>query len=352
MPNGLRRDTTLAKKDSLTYDLNEVIPGVDLQEQYGLQVLAATPVRAVVRIETDQGVFALKKVSHKPEKVQFLYEAQEHLWNNGFQNLPRFVLTRAGKPYVDLGEELLFLNTWLDGVESNVRDPQQLEEIVRLQARLHEASRGFAPSLGATIKTRWAGWIERFQDQQNDMLLCYDRYKEQEPQNELEKAFLETIEPMLEMGEKSLQLLKASPYPDVLRRERRLRGFVHGDFTYHNFIRSPEGVMQVIDFDYCAHELRAHDFARFLRKMLRRNDWDVEVANTILKTYHTVDPLFEDELQVLKAVLYFPQRYWRAVERGFLSHRYTPEGSVKKMRQEVARLEEWKRCLEAFPTSL
>jgi CotS family spore coat protein len=342
----------LAKKDSLTYDLSTVIPGVDLQELYGLEVKSAKEVRAVVRLETDKGVFALKKVSHKPEKLQFLYEAQEHLWNNGFQTLSRFVKTLDGKPFVDLGDELMFLNTWLDGEEMNVKSREHLIEVVQLQARLHQASRGFNPSVHASIKTRWAGWIERFEDQLNDILIVHDRLKGQTPESELEFVFLKTVEPMLEMAEKSVDLLKASPYQDVLYRERQLRGFVHGDFTYHNFIRSPQGVMQVIDFDYCAHELRAHDFARFLRKMLRRSDWNPEVAETILRTYHAVDPLHEDELQVLKAVMYFPQRYWRAVERGFLSHRYSPEGSVKKMRQEVAKLDEWKRCLDVFPTSL
>ncbi|KEO82739.1 CotS family spore coat protein [Tumebacillus flagellatus] len=342
----------MAKKDSLTYDLGTVIPGVDLQQLYGLEVLSAEPVRAVVRMETDKGVFALKKVSHKPEKLQFMYEAQEHLYHNGFQELPRFIKTLDGKPFVDLGEELLFLNTWLDGEEMNVHSREELIEVVKLQARLHAASRGFEPSVNASIKTRWAGWIERFEDQLNDILIVHDRLKGQEPQNEMEAAFLETVEPMLEMSRKGVELLKASPYLDVLYRERSQRGFVHGDFTYHNFIRRPDGVMQVIDFDYCAHELRAHDFARFLRKMLRRSDWNPETADLILSTYHTVDPLHPDELEVLKAVLYFPQRYWRAVERGFLSHRYSPEGSVKKMHQEVAKLDAWKACLDVFPTSL
>lgn len=340
------------QEQELTYELNRLIPGVDLQELYGLQVIAAKPVRAVTKIETDKGTFALKVVSHKPEKLQFIYEAQEHLYNNGFQDLPRFVKTLDGRPFVEIEDGLLLLNTWLDGEESNVRDPEQLKQIVQLQARFHQASRGFAPSVDATIKTRWAGWIERFEEELADIVNMYERLKDHEPQNELETVFLQTVEPMLEMAQTGVKLLKESPYLDVLRRERRLRGFVHGDFTYHNFIRSSDGVMQVIDFDYCAHELRVHDFARFMRKMLRRTNWSAEVGNSILQTYHEIDPLFEDELQVLKAVLYFPQRYWRAVERGFLSHRYTPEGSIKKMRQEVERLENWKRYLDQFPTRL
>lgn len=343
----------MAKKQTeLTYDLNELIPGLDLQKEYGLTVLSAKPVRAVVKIETDQGNFALKKVSHKPEKLQFMFEAQEHLYNNGFTKQARFFKTKDGRPFVEVEDGLVFLNTWLDGQESNVRDPQQLKQIVHLQAQLHEASKGFTPSIDASIKTRWAGWVERFEGELADIRNTYERFQGVEPATEQEVAFLETVEPMLEMAEHGVKLLKESPYLDVLRRARKERGFVHGDFTYHNFILGLDGEMQVIDFDYCAHELRVHDFARFMRKMLRRTDWDIETGNGILQTYHRINPIREDELAVLKAVLYFPQRYWRAVERGFITHRYSPEGSIKKMRQEVARLDNWKRYLDAFPSKL
>jgi CotS family spore coat protein len=342
----------LAKEKELTYELKDFAPEVELEDVYGMKILDAKQVRAVVKLKTDQGTFALKKVNHKPEKLQFIYEAQEHLWNNGFKKLPRFVKTLDGRPFLELEDGLIFLNNWIDGEESDVNDVEQLKQIVRLQAKFHQASRGFTPSVGAHIKTRWAGWIERFEDELQDIVNTYGRFKGQDPQNELEATFLETVEPMLEMAEMGVRLLKESPYLDVLRRERGLRGFVHGDFTYHNFIRTPDGDMQVIDFDYCAHELRAHDFARFMRKMLRRTDWSIETGNLILQTYHEVDPLHEDELMVLKAVLYFPQRYWRAVERGFISGRYSPEGAMKKMRQEVAKLDNWKRYLDAFPTRL
>jgi CotS family spore coat protein len=315
-------------------------------------VLDAKQVRAVVRLETDKGVYALKKVSHKPEKLRFMFEAQEHLWKNGMQNQARFVKTLQGEPFVTVDDGLLFLCDWIEGEEANVMNLEELKQVVRLQARLHKASRGFAASVDASIKTRWAGWIERFEEMLADIENCYARLQGQVPQNELEATFLETVDPMLELAREGVRLLKESPYLEVLRRERRLRGFVHGDFTYHNFIRTPEGDMLVIDFDYCAHDLRAHDFARFMRKMLRRTNWDEKIGNTILKTYHEVDPLHEDELLVLRAVLHFPQRYWRAVERGFLSHRYTPEGAVKKMRQEVGQFEAWKRYLAAFPTRM
>ncbi|HEU4964877.1 MAG TPA: CotS family spore coat protein [Bacilli bacterium] len=343
----------MAKKETeLTYDLNDIIPGLDLKKEYGLTVQSAKPVRAVIKIETDQGAFALKKVSHKPEKLQFMFEAQEHLWNNGFTEQARFFKTLDGRPFLEVEDGLVFLNTWLEGVESNVKDPEQLKQIVRLQAKLHEASKGFVPTVDAAIKTRWAGWVERFEDELSDIVNTYDRFRGVEPTSEQEMAFLETVDPMREMAEHGVRLLKQSPYLDVLRRARKERGFVHGDFTYHNFIIGPDGEMRVIDFDYCAHELRVHDFARFMRKMLRRTDWDIETGNLILQTYHEINPIYEDELAVLKAVLYFPQRYWRAVERGFITHRYSPEGSTKKMRAEVARLANWKRYLDAFPSRL
>jgi CotS family spore coat protein len=329
-------------------------PLAEVEAKYGIHVKKWEPVRAVWKLTTDQGVYALKKVVHPEEKLLFIYQATEHLWKNGFTALSRFVPTKEGQPFIKKEDGLYFLSEWIAGHESDLNDPDELKQAVELMARLHFASRGFVPTIDAMTKTRWAGWVERFESELHDLVTQKLRISETPASqwNELEYVFMQTIEPMMEMAETGVQILRESGYPRVLGEARKQRGFVHGDFTYHNFIRMTDGNMSVIDFDYCAFELRVHDLARFMRKMLRRSHWDPELGHTILSQYHAVNPLSQDELEVLRAVLYFPQRYWRAVERGFVSGRYTPENAMKKMKQEVADVEAWKSFLLQFPSAL
>jgi CotS family spore coat protein len=329
-------------------------PLADVETMYGIRVQKCVPVRAVWKLTTDRGEYALKKVVHAKEKLMFIYQATEHLWKNGFTNLARFIPTREGHPFIEGADGRYFLTEWIEGRESDLEDPAELKQAVELMARFHLASRGFVPTIDAMTKTRWAGWIERFEKELQDLVTQKLRIMEtpSDQWTEMEQVFMQTIEPMLEMAEMGVKLLHQSDFPQVLGRERKLRGFIHGDFTYHNFILTADGNMSVIDFDYCAFELRVHDLARFMRKMLRRSHWDVDLGHTILSDYHAIAPLCDGELEVLRAVLYFPQRYWRAVERGFVSRRYSPQNAMKKMKQEVADIEQWRMFMQKYPSTL
>lgn len=334
------------------YYLEDLYDNNEVQHNWNLKILDAKQVRAVLKIFTNQGVFALKKVKHDPMKMQFIFEAQEHLWQNKFHMQPRLLRTVSGCPFVEVEDGLIFLSSWIEGKESNLEDPRELKEVVRLQAKLHKASRGFSPSNNAYKKPGWDNWIERHEQRLEEIKDTYNGLKTRKPETKQEKVFLETSKPMIEMAETSVRLLKDSPYQKVLCRARQECGFIHGDFTYHNFIRTKNGDMNVIDFDYCAQNLRVQDFAHFMRKILRRTDWSIKTGNSILRTYHEVDSIHEDELALLRAVLYFPKRYWRVVKREFDPTGHTKKDSNRNMRNDFSQLENWKRYLDAFPVKL
>lgn len=73
--------------------------------------------------------------------------------------------------------------------------------------------------------------------------------------------------------------------------------------------------MYIIDFDYCKREIRTYDIANFMKKVLKRVDWNIEYAEAIIDAYNAVSPLREEEYEVLYAYLLFPQRYWRLANR-------------------------------------
>ena len=50
-------------------------------------------------------------------------------------------------------------------------------------------------------------------------------------------------------------------------------------------------------------------------KVLKRVDWDINFAKSILEAYQSVSKLKEEEYKVLYAYLQFPQRYWRLANR-------------------------------------
>lgn len=339
-------------KRGIKINVDEFISAAKLDENWGLTVLSAKQVRAIVKVETNKGTYALKKVDYSPEKLNFIYEAQEHLWKNGFQNQSRWLVTKSGKPFFEIGNgHSYYLNNWINGKESDIKKLDQLIEITELQATLHQSSRGFIPSPNAEIKTRWEDWESDYELNIARLRNLYNQVKIG-PESDMDLAFLNTAEEAIKMAETGMELLKASAYKEVLNQAIDEKGFVHGDFVYHNFIRSNEGKMHVIDFDFCVQNLRVRDLAVFLVSLMHRADWDVVLNEKILKAYHKVYPLSEEELKILKAIMHFPKHYWRVVMRGFITERYTSKKTIRKLRKEYKKLMKLQRYLDSFPSRL
>ncbi|WP_180954439.1 CotS family spore coat protein [Bacillus sp. V5-8f] len=340
------------RKKDIKIKLIDFISDANLEKHWGLTVKNAEQVRAVVKVETDKGTYALKKVDHKPQKLHFIYEAQEHLWKNDFHNQPRWRITCNGQSFVPASDgNFYFLNEWIDGTESDIRKLDQLKEIMRLQAALHHCSVGFSPSPYAVIRTKWHGWDKKYESAVEKLKSLYNEVKQQ-PESHLGSVFLETAPVMIKMADDGKKHLNATAYQQVLNQAVIEKGFIHGDFAYHNLIRSKDGKMHVIDFDYCSQNLRIHDVARFLRKVMQRANWDIDLNYTILQAYHEINPLCKEELEVLKAVMHLPKSYWKIVERSFITQRYTQEKTVQMISKEAATFDKRLKYLESFPTRL
>jgi CotS family spore coat protein len=340
------------RKNDIKIKIDDFISAANLEENWELKVSRAEQVRAIVKVGTNKGTFALKKVSHKAEKINFIYEAQEHLWKNGFRNQSRWLVTQSGQPFVPLEDgNSYFLTTWIHGKESNITRPDQIKEIMRLQANLHQCSLGFTPSCYAKINPKWGQWDKKFESDIGKLKKMYNEVKLQ-PDSALVSAFLVTAEGIIQMAEDGKEFFNPSAYNEVLNRAIAEKGFVHGDLAYHNLICSNDGKLNVIDFDYCSQNLRIHDLARFLRRVMRRANWDIDLNFSILQAYHEVYPLNEAELEILKAMMHLSKRYWRAVKRGFLTKRYTPKKAIDCIYKEAGQLDKRKKYLNSFPTKL
>ena len=111
------------------------------------------------------------------------------------------------------------------------------------------------------------------------------------------------------------EILSDSAYLELCKKAEQDKNFCHHDYTYHNIIVDDNDNVHVIDFDYCKREVRVYDISNFLIKVLKRVDWDIEYAKTIIEAYDSVSPIEEEEYKVLYAFLVFPQRFWRLSNR-------------------------------------
>ena len=122
--------------------------------------------------------------------------------------------------------------------------------------------------------------------------------------------YLNCVDKFIEIAEISLSLLDGVQHPRLIK-QALLEGCIcHHDYSYQNIlIKGP--TTYITGFESCCEEIRIYDLVNLIRRKMRKCDWDFEKAVMLLGAYQKVAPLSSDEIHVMKAMLLFPQKFWR-----------------------------------------
>lgn len=293
---------------------------------YGVKILHTRNVRDITRLQTDRGDLCLKGVDYQPKKLLYIYHAIEYLLKQDFHQLPAFIHTRSGEPYFTYNERVFFVTEWIDGRESNLKDPVDLEMAMTALAKMHRASKGFHPPAEIRLKSRHGKWTDRFRGRTEELRRYRELASQKTVPTDFDRYFLKHVGSEIADCEKALFLLEEGGYPEMARQADCEGGFCHNDYVYHNvMINDREPGAYIIDFDYARHDLRVYDIARVIRRVIKQKDHQTDLLDIILTAYNSEYPLNPREYILLAAFLQFPQRFWRIADRYYNQKYAWPE---------------------------
>lgn len=287
----------------------------EIERQFDLKIENLKANKGVYHLKTNKGERCLKKINYGPQKLLFVYGAKEHLIDNGFSSIDRYFLNIDGEPYALVNEDLYTLSEWIDGRECDFHNIDEVKLAAKTLATLHEASKGYDPPENSKLKSDLGRWNNLMNKRIKSFDKMRDMLRKKNNKSNFDLLYLKSMEFYKEIGRKALKTLEESEYIKLCELAENEKSFCHHDFTYHNIILAENNNCNVIDFDYCKREVRTFDISNFMIKVLKRVNWDINFANTIIESYNEVSPLLDSEYKVLYAYLQFPQRYWRLANR-------------------------------------
>ena len=287
----------------------------EIERQFGIKIESIKPNKGVYFLKTDRGNKCLKKVNYGIQKLLFVYGAKEHLRNNGFNQVDKNDLNVDGTSYAVVNEDIYTLSEWIEGRECDFTNIDDLIAASKTLAKLHEASKGYEPPENSKLKTDIGRWPSLMEKRTKALDKMRDMCRKKNQKTEFDLLYLKNYEEFKKLGIIAKEILSDSAYLELCKKAEQDKNFCHHDYTYHNIIVDDNDNVHVIDFDYCKREVRVYDISNFLIKVLKRVDWDIEYAKTIIEAYDSVSPIEEEEYKVLYAFLVFPQRFWRLSNR-------------------------------------
>lgn len=298
---------------------------------WGLKPIQAEKIKDVFKVDTTQGVKNLKVSPLKPKRLLFVHQAIEHLINGGFTKMKPFIPTLQGATYVSDGRYAYTLFDWIEGRQCNFANQAELAEATQVLAELHRHTFGFVPPPRSNMRQQLGKCLKHFEERYQN-LEEYRQIALQIPNEDFSRLYLENCDYFIALAAQAINRLQESNYSQLVAKAEIEHPFCYGDPAARNFIFTPEGRILMIDFDSCRLDLPVMDLVKFIRRVMKKYNWSYPVASFIMDAYQTINPISRDELGVMKAVFYFPQKFWRISTRFFHQHEhYPPDRLLRKL---------------------
>ncbi|MGI6065085.1 MAG: CotS family spore coat protein [Bacillota bacterium] len=321
---------------------------------WGEELVGLEKRRDAYLVITRQGKRCLKAVHPKKEKILFMIEAMNHLKANGFNRMAMCLPALDKSMVAEYHGTNYIVQEWVEGVEPDYRNMEQMVKAAETLALCHQAGIGFIPAKGIKVKNNLGKWIRKLEENYQDLVQYIGQAKSKNCPTPFEKRLI-SIGPWLEeCAEQSIWKLQTSRYSQLVKEARQRGCLVHGDPATRNFIMQDDQVV-LIDFDSTAMEISVVDIWKLLRRFLRRNHWQLDKMERLISAYNSKHGLDNNELKVLGAFLEFPERVWR-IAREFYEKKHIVSWNELLLTQKMGELcNQWREkdnLLRSFENNL
>lgn len=288
------------KKYLTQYDLC-----VELFNRFDLTVYDVIPLRSVYMVSTNKGEKILKKVEYTREELKFIYDVLNYI-RPRFSRIMDFVKDINDEIYTIWDGNMYCIMNLVDGKECNFNNPVNLSIAAKGLGELHYASEGFKSNL--YNKYNNGKLIDTFKRRIQEMEFFKNIACIHENKTEFDEIFINNVDYYIKQIDKSVKLLEDSCYYKLCSEEDKIV-VCHHDLAYHNILIKNEEAY-FIDFDYAVIDLKIHDLCNFINKVVKNFAFDMEKAYTIIENYSIKNSLNKRELEVLNAMLTFPNDFY------------------------------------------
>lgn len=292
------------------YDLDS-----DMFEEFQIVVYNIVPVRKAFFLSTDKGDKVLKKVNYTIDEFNYIVSAINYI-KKSFNRVINFSKTKAGKECYIKNGELYCIMDMIAGRECEFSNPVDVSIATRGLSELHKASEGFRTEL--PTKNNCGNFIESFMRKKDEMLFFKKMSNLYEIKTEFDNIFIKNVDYYIDKIDESLEKLELTQYYKLCSEEDKIV-LCHHDLAHHNIIINDEKAY-FIDFDYSIVDLRVHDLCNFISKVVKNFDYDISKAVLILDSYCKETSLKKSELEVLYALLCFPNDFYN-IAKDYYSRR-------------------------------
>jgi CotS family spore coat protein len=307
-----------------------------VESQYGLEVKNMQEGDRGILVYTDKGIKRLKETKSDEAKILFAASACEHIYSNGFRQISCINRNMNGSYHMSYDKNNYILQDYTKGRVYEVLTTEAAMTVGKALAQLHKAGEYFVPAPGSRARVDWGKWMEKFKASTISLKKYKDIVCLKEKTNGFDKLFLENVEGCLESLQTSYMLLKENGYLDKVKQSMACNQLTHNEFKKHAILEGGIGEVFITNLEECSYDICEFDIATLLESFSGKNK--MEHGNAAVEAYSCIKPLDRRSLNIIKAFLICPKRFYKVVEGTYGKRKnYNEIELVQKLERSIKR---------------
>jgi CotS family spore coat protein len=324
---------TLAKQALSNYEMTV----------FSMKLITTKPDKggAIWRLETSKGTRSLKLLHRRPARSLFSIAAQDYLSRRGAR-VPPLAPTKKGKLYVELGNKLWIVNTWIKPLaQASKVNLDGAEKLCYGLGEFHKLSRGYRPPFRAEKPSRLSRWPDYYRKIINK--IGWFRVLAQSYQDAPASSyFLSVVSQFEKQAKEGLTRLQQSAYPKLATWGEKYWGLAHQDYGWSNGQLGRGGVW-IIDLDGVAFDLPIRDLRKLITSVMDDlGEWKLNWIKGMISAYHKANPIEPGLYQVLLIDLAFPNEFYKHLKEMLYNPAAFLNANTRRLIKRLVMLEESK----------
>lgn len=321
--------------------------GKSVLEQYEVEVKSTRKGRGALLCETNKGLLILQEymgsIQHMEEESRVL----NFLLEKGGMNVDVCIRDKNGRTYTENKEGTRYvLKKWYDYTECNVNSRSELEMAVRTLAKLHMLLRHVdvisTDENGIQQKEKvqschssevHSSLLEEYEKHNRELRRVRSFIRNKKKKTAFELCIVESFDEMFAQAEEATERLIHSNYQNLYINALKQKQICHGSYHQHNILIKGSRIA-VVNFQKFYMGIQLMDLYYFMRKILEKHNWDVELGSILLEDYNRILPISKEEMEVLHAMFLYPEKYWKQMNFYYNTNKvWIPDKNLEKLKK-------------------
>ena len=325
---------------------------LEVLKQYDFEVNRVLRGRGGMILNTDRGVKLFLECVKSDKYYERENDITRRVADSGFLWVDTYVQNSSGEILTpDEDGRRFYVKDWYEGKECDTKSREDILKSVRTLARLH-----ILMKMEPVEEYRERSLREEYLRHNQELRKIRKFIRNKGASNVFEKNYLASVEQFLERAQYAVKLLDETDYDDLRERAWREGQVCHGEYNQHNILmlKGDHLGTAVTNFGHWSFDIQVADLYRFMRKILEKYNWNLDLAGEMLREYHKIRPISAEEWKNLRVRFTYPEKYWKLANY-YYSHKkvWISEKNVEKLQNLIRQREIWENfaeeCFRDYP---